>query len=268
VARLSAEQLKLGPLEKDQLQRGFDDLSTAMLLMASFIGQRERSLSLEPYGVDAWKGFIRAHTLLQDIPSGQLIDWFDLHLVIEVNRRIHAPDTGVRARVARAVAMIVRGGRWDRGGELRQGRAFAPPDEYTDAELVNLKEAGVGVRRLTFAAGGTAIIEYPPPGQLRSKLDRLIGEVQATLATPTADPIGAAAKFQREFVALHPFGDSNGRTSRILMNRILAEYELPPAILADQNRDISLSPDAWRDEVARGISRSKEILSANRARGS
>ena len=70
-----------------------------------------------------------------------------------------------------------------------------------------------------------------------------------------------AASFQRHFVALHPFGDSNGRTSRILMNRILAEYDMAPAVFQDQNADISLSPAQWRAEVAKGVARSKHFLS-------
>ena len=37
------------------------------------------------------------------------------------------------------------------------------------------------------------------------------------------------------------------------LRRILAEFDMPPAILADQNRDISLSPAEWREEVAKGV---------------
>gem|GEM_PF-2782722 len=52
------------------------------------------------------------------------------------------------------------------------------------------------------------------------------------------DPVELAAKFQQSFISIHPFVDGNGRTSRFLMDRILAEHSLPPSIIDDQNDDI------------------------------
>jgi hypothetical protein len=254
---LTAEQLKLTPGEKERLENSRRNGSVDSVFLASFIGIPPRFTDFErAYGNEPWNGFVRANTFLYDIPHGEFVDRLDVELVVEVNRLIHVPDRGARARLLRTTAMVMRGGQWDRAGELRDGRAFARPERYTPTEIANLLEVGIRVRQLT---GGLAMLEYPRPSLIRATLPTLVEQARSVVLAG-AEPIGAAAEFQRRLVALHPFGDSNGRTSRILMNRLLAEFDLPPAILADQNRDISLGAEAWRTEVARGIARSKAFL--------
>jgi Fic/DOC family len=247
--QLQPDKLKMNSSEKAKLEGGFESGVTGMVLAASFINTSHRAEGdfSHAYGDQAWKGFVRAETFLNDIPKGQFLERLNVELMQEVNRLIHAPDTGMKAAMLRTIAMIGRGGRWDHGGELRDGRQYARPESYSGPEMENLREAGIHVNQLTHKddGSGKAMLEYPKPEEVHPRLEAIIG---------------AAAKFQRHFVALHPFGDSNGRTSRILMNRILSEFDFSPAILADQNKDISLSPDEWRTEVAKGVARSKAFL--------
>jgi len=261
---LQTDRLKMNEDEQRKLHGGYESGVTGMVLAASFINTHSRSEGdfSHAYGDEAWDGFIKAEAFLDSIPKGQFIDQLTVETLMQVNKLIHAPDLGMKAKMLRTIAMIGRGGKWDHGGELRDGRQFARPENYSGPELDNIKEAGVHVTQMTHHedGGGKAMLEYPKPEEVRPGLERIIGELKTDVAAPNADPIGAASKFQRHFVALHPFGDSNGRTSRILMNRILAEFDLPPAILADQNRDVSLSPDEWRTEVAKGCARSKAFL--------
>jgi len=262
---LKPENLKLNDQEKARLHGGgYESGVSGQVLAAGFINTHSRSEGdfSHAYGDDAWKNFIKAQTYLDSIPQGQFLQQLNLDVMIEVNRLIHTPDEGLMAKVLRTAAMIGRGGKWDKGGDIREGRQFAHPEEYSAAEMENMREAGVHVNQLTHHddGGGKAMLEYPKPEEVKPGLARIIDELKADLALPNADPIGAASKFQRHFVALHPFGDSNGRTSRILMNRILSEFDMPPAIFADQNRDVSLSPEEWRTEVAKGVARSKKVL--------
>lgn len=261
---LQADRLRLGDHERRNLEGGYESGVTGMVLGASFINTRHRAEGdfSRAYGDEAWNGFTRAHVFLESIPRGQLLAQLSVDLICEVNRLVHAPDTGLKAKALRFVAMVGRGGKWDHGGELREGRQFARHDRYSQAELANLREAGVNTVGASPGDEGDAnvMLEYPKPEEVRPTLERLIAELRAEWTAEGADPIAAASKFQRHFVALHPFGDSNGRTSRLIMNRILAEADLPPAILEDQNRDISRSPEEWRDEVARGVARSKRFL--------
>src|SRR5690606_8666787 len=101
---------------------------------------------------------------------------------------------------------------------------------------------------------------YPSADGMAAKVKSVVDDLRAALAKPDADVLQAAADFQQSMVALHPFQDSNGRTSRIVMNRILAEYDLPPAILDDPNNDLAYSPSEWKREIAEGCARSKKFL--------
>jgi len=44
-------------------------------------------------------------------------------------------------------------------------------------------------------------------------------------------PIELAAEMHERLVAIHPFVDGNGRTSRLLMNLILLQYGYPITML-------------------------------------
>lgn len=262
---LRTESLKLQPWEAEKLRGEFENGRAGMVMAATFISTRHRAEGdfSRAYGDEAWRGFQRATHFVNQIPKGEFAKNLDVDTIVKVNELIHAPDTGIKAKLLRGIAYIGRGLRWDKGGEIRSGRQFARPGSYTSEEIANFKEAGVKVIPMGTGKDGTvrAMLEYPPPGEVKERLQKLIDDLKAELSKPDADVVGAAARFQRHFVALHPFGDSNGRTSRLLMNRILADFDLPPAILKHQNRDISTSPEQWRREVAEGVARSKRFLS-------
>lgn len=74
------------------------------------------------------------------------------------------------------------------------------------------------------------------------------------------DPVYLAATFQRKFISIHPFYNGNGRVSRLIMNKILNSYGLPPSIPKDYNQDIYLNKSAlvhdeleWAEFVLDGI---------------
>ena len=65
----------------------------------------------------------------------------------------------------------------------------------------------------------------PPPAH---DISRLLGNWENFVHTPDEriDPLIACAIMHYQFEAIHPFGDGNGRTGRILMVLYLAYYEL------------------------------------------
>jgi hypothetical protein len=259
-SELQADHLKMTSSEQQTLMGGFESGAAGQVRAASLINARHRSEGdfSHAYGADSWKNALRAETFLNNIPKGSFIDGLSIEVMTEVNRLIHTPDEGMKATALRTLAMVGRGFKWDKGGEIREGKQYAKPEQYSPEEIENFHEAGVRTKAFPFGMGTQ--LQYPDPAEVRPRMNKLIEELKAELAKPNADPIAAAAQFQRHFVALHPFGDSNGRTSRALMNRILLEFDMPPAIFADQNKDMSMSPKEWRDEVAKGVARSKEYL--------
>jgi hypothetical protein len=79
-------------------------------------------------------------------------------------------------------------------------------------------------------------------------------------------PIALAAIYQRKFVSIHPFYNGNGRTSRIIMERILAEAGFPPPILRNQELDLYLSEAEWVQEVYDGVLHSLELAKKSTAK--
>lgn len=71
--------------------------------------------------------------------------------------------------------------------------------------------------------------------------------------------VDLVADFQRDLVSIHPFANGNGRSTRILMNYLLAREGLPPVRLADTAADLQLSPQEWRDVVYDGVVRSAHL---------
>lgn len=53
-------------------------------------------------------------------------------------------------------------------------------------------------------------------------------QLAESLNNPKENPLDAALRAHFELVAIHPFTDGNGRTSRLLMNMILLKNDYPP----------------------------------------
>ncbi len=58
-----------------------------------------------------------------------------------------------------------------------------------------------------------------------------------------------AVKIQRQFIALHPFQDGNGRTSRWIFDHLLSHVDLYPLNLVNMNFDMSLTLSEYKREL-------------------
>jgi hypothetical protein len=67
------------------------------------------------------------------------------------------------------------------------------------------------------------------------------------------DPLLIAARFQRFFIAIHPYIDGNGRASRFAMDYVLRSLGLPSPIIRNFDSDVSTSEKAWAQELGRGL---------------
>src|SRR3984957_18317462 len=78
-------------------------------------------------------------------------------------------------------------------------------------------------------------VTFPNP----AKIPDLMEELGAWLSTAPPDP---ASAFDAHFrlTAIHPFGDGNGRTARLLMNLMLIRSGYPPISVRPEDRKIYL----------------------------
>jgi hypothetical protein len=97
----------------------------------------------------------------------------------------------------------------------------------------------------------TAVIAYPDADTVVARLDEFFAWCGTN--RDVMPPVEFAAAAQRHLVSIHPFADGNGRLSRLVMDHALQSRGLPPALLRDPNVDYMVSPEAWTDEVRRGV---------------
>lgn len=87
-------------------------------------------------------------------------------------------------------------------------------------------------------------IDFLPPEEVVKELNTLINWLNNQIEKPkrkkkkyNLHPIVISAAFQVRFIQIHPFGDGNGRLSRILGNLILMQCGYTPAIIRLEERD-------------------------------
>jgi len=73
------------------------------------------------------------------------------------------------------------------------------------------------------------------------------------------DIIKAAAYFHHSLVSIHPFGNGNGRTTRVMTEKILEDYNLPPQIGYPFGIDVTFSRKDFATIVGDGVALSKKF---------
>ncbi len=92
-------------------------------------------------------------------------------------------------------------------------------------------------------------------------VDEALRELKISLknARTNWDIIKAAAGFHYSFVSIHPFGNGNGRTTRIMSEKILEDYNLPPQIGYPFGIDVTFSKNDFATIVGDGVAVSKKF---------
>ncbi len=67
---------------------------------------------------------------------------------------------------------------------------------------------------------------------------KLIQEVMNRTTSKEKDIIALSAGVHSKFEQIHPFGDGNGRVGRLLMNAILLEANVAPAVILQQQKQL------------------------------
>jgi excisionase family DNA binding protein len=112
-------------------------------------------------------------------------------------------------------------------------------------------------------SGSTTILPNPV------KVPALLDEFVQWLQTTTDPSVQIAADTHYKLVSIHPFVDGNGRTARLLMNLVLMQEGIPPAIIKKEERNRYLSVletgqtkgilDAYYELIYDAINRSLDI---------
>ncbi len=78
---------------------------------------------------------------------------------------------------------------------------------------------------------GGELFEYSSPTDTPIEMGELMSWYYTQVEKKEMPPVTLAALFHYKFVRIHPFDDGNGRMSRLVMNYILFQNDLPPIII-------------------------------------
>lgn len=80
--------------------------------------------------------------------------------------------------------------------------------------------------------------QFPDANKIPTLLNKLIRDVNAEirLIQTVEEKLKLSFKIHFEFVSIHPFGDENGRVSRLLMNYIQQYFDLPISVVSKSAR--------------------------------
>jgi len=111
----------------------------------------------------------------------------------------------------------------------RSARSFRPDldDLLHIAYLIEPGENSRGYRRIPIAVGGETKADWRDIPRMVSSLWSVIMDVEPTIGRSTPSEPLTADDFYVEFENIHPFGDGNGRTGKILHNWILGTLRDP-----------------------------------------
>lgn len=80
------------------------------------------------------------------------------------------------------------------------------------------------------------IFRFATPEETPALMGELVDWYRERMASVNVNPILLAAEFHYKFICIHPFDDGNGRTARILMNFILMQFNYPPVIIKNEEK--------------------------------
>lgn len=81
------------------------------------------------------------------------------------------------------------------------------------------------------------IFKFVAPEDVSNRMERLVERLHREFAFPDFEVIPFIAWLHHEFVLIHPFGDGNGRTARLLVNYVLMRKGYPPLVVPTEKKD-------------------------------
>jgi hypothetical protein len=116
-------------------------------------------------------------------------------------------------------------------------------------------------------AGGVSHVDdvvHPPVAAVKARVDTIFTEHHARISAATSedDKIKSIASCCAELERTHAFNDGNARTIGFLVvNKLLLEAGLPPAMMEDPNRFDGFSADQLAGEIKKGQAAFRQKLS-------
>ncbi|MFN8311145.1 MAG: Fic family protein [Chitinophagales bacterium] len=113
------------------------------------------------------------------------------------------------------------------------------PDGQPTRRLIKVGEYKQFPNSVRLANG--EIFHYTSPTDTPIQMAELVSWYKEETEKQELHPVVLAALLHYKFVRIHPFGDGNGRVSRLLMNFVLFRNDFPPVIIKSDDKREYLS---------------------------
>jgi Fic family protein len=111
-------------------------------------------------------------------------------------------------------------------------------DETLVLKLHNILMNGIRPDAGAYRNHGVRITGVNLPTANCLSIPKLMQEVMASIAEKNKDIIALSTSTHSKFEQIHPFGDGNGRVGRLLMNAMLLNANLAPAIIHQEQKQL------------------------------
>lgn len=200
-----------------------------------------------------------AREALQSIPKGRLASSFNHGLFDVVHSLSYEKDTTfdtLKGKLTPGYLLArVRGKHEIKPAEKRQSWAAGPaglemrtysPEQISTIQSLGARFIGMAVPPTSSNGNRTGKTVFREAAGIAQDLATLSRDVKAMLKTAAGsnNPMDAAmiaAHFKQHFIAIHPYMDGNGRVSRLISERILAEFDIAPPNWKAARYDLDVS---------------------------
>ena len=120
--------------------------------------------------------------------------------------------------------------------------------EYRTYEVaVSYGKPGEGKKKVEMCMRASAVPRY-----MKELVEHLKDDITNAECANEIDPFMLAARYHHQFVMIHPFGDGNGRMSRIILNVLLLKYAGHLSLFGSDNED--------KDDYLAVVGRGKKLF--------
>ncbi|HRQ87918.1 MAG TPA: Fic family protein [Bacteroidia bacterium] len=85
------------------------------------------------------------------------------------------------------------------------------------------------------------IFRFADPVEVPARMAAMLSTLHRAMGEAASHPVEIASWLHHEFVLIHPFGDGNGRTARLLVNYVLMRSGYLPLIVPTERKDSYLA---------------------------
>ena len=132
-------------------------------------------------------------------------------------------------------------------------------DENFILKLHSILMNGIRSDAGQYRTHGVRILGVNLPTANFLKIPEILPPLLEKASRKTADSVAHATSIHAQFEQIHPFSDGNGRVGRLLMNAMLLQENLPPAIIQEHYKPIYYS-SLYRAQTQDDISRLQDFL--------